>query len=95
MSLIDVLIRVSPPTANYSMVTDISVTNRYEIADHTMTHVGEPPDNEVSRRICWRTQKPVSLIFLGDIYRSAAISSPSMLSAVSPSAGFKASERPF
>lgn len=35
------------------------------------------------------------LVFLGDIYRSAAISSPSMLSAVSPLAGFKASERPF
>ncbi|KAK0519622.1 hypothetical protein OC834_006186 [Tilletia horrida] len=33
---------------NYFNVTSLAVQYNYEIADHTMTHVGDPPTNEVS-----------------------------------------------
>ncbi|KAL9940535.1 hypothetical protein V8E36_000023 [Tilletia maclaganii] len=33
---------------NYFNVTSLAVEYNYEIADHTMTHVGDPPQNEVA-----------------------------------------------
>ncbi|KAK0551057.1 hypothetical protein OC846_003435 [Tilletia horrida] len=33
---------------NYFNITSLAVEYNYEIADHTMTHVGDPPQNEVS-----------------------------------------------
>lgn len=33
---------------NYSMITDMYSYRGWEVADHTMTHVGSPPENEVS-----------------------------------------------